>query len=497
MCPLASEDNLNSNITGLNASGGTNQAIIDVEAGKTSAPFNLTRRDSSAQLPNDPILHTRRNFPKDILLNALRNGARASLLGFSIRSGLLFLLRLLRVFKRKLALSRAIRESFFAADSARMAAFFGIFAFVWKASNNTLLNLRKSTAPDDRINGFISGALAGALACLAEKRQWRIDMSQQLLVRGMQAVFNSLAINGHFHFRHGNSLIFALATAQVMYGYVMRPSTIPSSYYKFIVTTGPIPENILVLARQQLAGKEPLDAAKVMDTVVSNGGTAKAIAETCGINGFVDFLPCGFLHPPVDSCNAQSWKTFVKVMRSILPVYATLNFVPMVVLKTRELMRKPQALIFRGFKNTVRSSMFLGVYVATFMRVACLMRVPIFRRIFRHDSRYFYWLNGFLSSAAIFIEDEKRRSELAMYVLPKGLDALYQTLYSKSWIFGIPHFEVAMFGTGMGLIIMFFQSEPQALGGIIYRLFRRIDLTIEDADSVINPSVANVAAKKV
>ncbi|KAJ3395491.1 hypothetical protein HDU80_010309 [Chytriomyces hyalinus] len=422
----------------------------------------------------------------EILANATRNALRGAVLGYSIRSGLLFLLRLMRVVKGKLPISKALLESLFGKESFRMAGFFGVFAFVWKATNNAII--RHRDGKDDHVNGFISGALAGALASLVETKQWRTDMSQQFLARGLQALFNSLSLNGHFHFRHGNSLIFALATAQVMYAYTMRPETIPPSYNKFIVTTGPIPLDVLLIVRQQLTGKIPLDPAAVIKAVVNNKGSQHCIEVASAISPMAECIPCEVLHPAIEGCNRQSFFTLMKVLKAILPVYFTLNFVPMVVLKTRELFRRPQSLLWRGVKNSMRSSLFLAAYVASFMRIACFTRdIIIKHKILPRDSRYFYWLNGFLSSWAIFLEDEKRRSELAMYVLPRGVDALYKTLYSKSLIFQIPHFEVAMFSAGLGLIICYFQTEPEALGGIISRLLRRVDLTIEDADMILKP----------
>ncbi|KAJ3198473.1 hypothetical protein HDU82_001213 [Entophlyctis luteolus] len=172
----------------------------------------VARRSSitpSANTRGSRILIERRVIPTNILANALRNSARAALLGYSIRSGLLFLLRFLKVARGRMSLVTALRESFTGMDSGRMAAFFAVFAFVWKGSLNTLAKYQSASHQHSRMNAFISGGLAGAIACLFEKRQWRIDMSQQLFVRGMQAVFNSLANNGRFHFRHGNSLIFA------------------------------------------------------------------------------------------------------------------------------------------------------------------------------------------------------------------------------------------------------------------------------------------------
>ena len=45
---------------------------------------------------------------------------------------------------------------------------------------------------------------------------------------------------------------------QVMYAYVMRPETLPASYNKFIVNTGPIDKVVLSAVRDQIRGA-PVD----------------------------------------------------------------------------------------------------------------------------------------------------------------------------------------------------------------------------------------------
>lgn len=64
-------------------------------------------------------------------------------------------------------------------DAFRFAAMFGSFSFLWKSVNNGLRIYRNK---DDRLNGLISGAVAG-LSILFEKEERRIDLAQQLLVR--------------------------------------------------------------------------------------------------------------------------------------------------------------------------------------------------------------------------------------------------------------------------------------------------------------------------
>jgi len=50
---------------------------------------------------------------------------------------------------------------------------------------------------------------------------------------------------------HGDALLFGVTSAIVMYAYVMRPNTLPPSYYKFIVRAGPIEEIALEAVRRR------------------------------------------------------------------------------------------------------------------------------------------------------------------------------------------------------------------------------------------------------
>ena len=49
---------------------------------------------------------------------------------------------------------------------------------------------------------------------------------------------------------------------QVMYAYVMRPETLPHSYWKFIVKSGPVSETVLEAVRRNNRGL-PVDVDAV------------------------------------------------------------------------------------------------------------------------------------------------------------------------------------------------------------------------------------------
>lgn len=115
------------------------------------------------------------------------------------------------------------------------------------------------------------------------------------------------------------------------------------------------------------------------------------------------------------------------------------------------------------------------------MRLACGIRNLISLRVIERDSKYYYWIVGLFSSVAILLEDKRRRPELAMYVLPRGLTALHTVLYDRNRMISIPNFEVFMFSTGMALLISHLQTEPETLSGVLGGLLKRIEKHIEDS----------------
>lgn len=55
------------------------------------------------------------------------------------------------------------------------------------------------------------------------------------------------------------SLLFILASSQIMYAYVMRPETLRESYWKFIINAGPLEGDMLGLIKAHHRGVPPLE----------------------------------------------------------------------------------------------------------------------------------------------------------------------------------------------------------------------------------------------
>lgn len=145
----------------------------------------------------------------------------------------------------------------------------------------------------------------------------------------------------------------------------------------------------------------------------------------------------------------------------------------------------PSTYLYRSAFNTLRSCSFLATFVVLFQGLVCFRqhvyaalvaaRVPSWLlAIAQH--RIYYWFcgyvlsflfqrdfaasphsstltrfpphptrpNSFSTCLALFIEDPKRRRELAMYVLPRGLECMWSTLRQKSYVPFVPGGEVLL-----------------------------------------------------
>ena len=65
------------------------------------------------------------------------------------------------------------------------------------------------------------------------------------------------------------------------------------------------------------------------------------------------------------------------------------------------------------------------------------------------------WLFGLLSGLSLFIEAKRRRAELAMYVLPKGLESAWLVARGKGLVFKTGRWgEAVLTSLAMGLVMV-------------------------------------------
>ncbi|RIB15809.1 hypothetical protein C2G38_2039098 [Gigaspora rosea] len=418
---------------------------------------------------NKKIVIRKPNTPKAIVLHAIFGGLRSYLIAHGIRGGVNFLLNLLAVYrKRKGTIVRAFTHGCFGTDAIRFGVAFGGFSFLWKLINNGLRYIRKK---DDKWNAFVAGSIAG-ISVIAEKRERRITIAQQMFVRAVQALYKSGHTREYFDIPHIGLILFALSCGQVLYAYTMRPTTIPPDFLKFMIKTARVPKEALNLNLKHVRG-ESINIDDALSIVTKGKGTKKAFEVASSLPPNPIVLPCELVHPRFDSCIYTSVERFYQVFKTIFPVYATLNVVPMFVFKINQLTKDPYTLIKKCVQNTIRSSTFLSVFVSSYQTQICIHRNLVKDIGFKSNSKYLYWLSGVIAGLAILIEHKNRRNDLTLYVVPKAAESLYKIMCQKNCIFELHRTaDVWFFSVAMGVIMACFQHEPTVLTPMTKTLLR-------------------------
>lgn len=188
----------------------------------------------------------------------------------------------------------------FRVEAIRLGLFVGSFSGIYhalcllfaylqskreKTEFNPQLNYKEKPKDDQRtrIETYFAGAIAGGVSVSFLSHDNRRTLALYSMARAFQSIFYSKEYQGVWKSmlpiiplpfslsldvhkvlqKHLDAILFIISSAQIMYSYVMCPHTLPSSYWNFIVRTGPIPAKILEAARHVAGRDYPIPLEKL------------------------------------------------------------------------------------------------------------------------------------------------------------------------------------------------------------------------------------------
>ncbi|KAH9947201.1 hypothetical protein B0H21DRAFT_822120 [Amylocystis lapponica] len=329
--------------------------------------------------------------------------------------------------------------------------------------------LRKRTR---RWYSVLAGAVAGGIAITFEKHGRRMTIAQQMFVRGLQGSFNAFSSKHGIQIPHGDVLLFSLCCAQIMYGFILRPDTLPHSYNHWIQTASRMPT-------ESIKDTTPANRAELLSRI------AQAAEGSFGL----PVAPCAAIHPWSDSCVMTEVDRFLSVFRWMLPIYGALHIIPTLLFRSKRVRAAPLRTLMRASWGSARSSAFLAVFVIIYQSAVCMKsnlyltlsalrarRARLAALLPRAVvdalvSKPSFWVLGALSGLSLFVEEKRRREELAMYVLPKGLESAWAMARGRGLVFRTGEAgEVLLTAMGMGMVMSTYQNDPQHLSGLVRRI---------------------------
>ena len=168
------------------------------------------------------------------------------------------------------------------------------------------------------------------------------------------------------------------------------------------------------------------------------------------ING--KFIGWDFIHDHTWEYEAvdRFWRVLNLAWKFYLPVHA----IPMVIFKFKMLKQQPMKFLYVMAKNTVRSCLFLSTYIAVFKYL-----LWFFKNTTGNCGKQTVGLAGFFSGFALLWEPLDRRTELALYFLPRFLETFWKWLKQNSYVVPIPYGEVMLFAFAMSVLMYWYQYE--------------------------------------
>ncbi|KAL3521365.1 hypothetical protein ACH5RR_019514 [Cinchona calisaya] len=427
----------------------------------------LQRRQRSARGLHPPCDHA----DESCVANAIGNLCQSFLLSYGVRVGIGILLRAFKLVRRQsysslLDLKQLVSEKdlIVREEACRIGLLFGGFTGSYHALRCLLRKLRKKETP---VNAILAGSVAGLSILALDDSSRRRTFALYLLARVAQCAYNSAKSKNKFHlwgshWGHGDSLLFAIACAQVMYAFVMRPESLPKSYQDFIQKTGPVAAPVYKAVRDCCRGS-PVDVASLSSYLSSTKGTS-----TLKLEEFPSIISCSIIHPDTNSCLKHNANALMDTFRKTFPLYFSLTFVPFVVLRQQKFMDSPIRTCWHAVTGAVRSTTFLSSFVGIFQAVICLHR-----KVVPKDHKLVYWFAGLMSGLSVLLEKKSRRGELALYVLPRSGESLWYILVNRHLLPDIKNAEVALFCACMGGIMYYLEHEPDTMAPFLRGLIRR------------------------
>ncbi|GMI75675.1 hypothetical protein like AT5G51150 [Hibiscus trionum] len=446
----------------------------------------LQRRQRTVASGDDPPCD---HADDSCVANAIGNLCQTFLLSYGVRVGIGILLRAFKLargqsYSSLLDLKQLVSEKdlIVREEACRIGLLFGGFTGSYHALRCLLRKLRKKETPT---NALLAGSIAGLSILSLDDSSRRRTLALYLLARLAQCTYNSAKSKNRFHlwgshWRHGDSLLFSLACAQVMYAFVMRPESLPKAYQDFIQKTGPVAAPVYKAVRETCRGG-PVNVASISAYLSS-----RRRSNNVKLEEFPSIIPCSIIHPDTNSCLTHNTKAASATFRKTFPLYFSLTFVPFVVLHLQKFMDTPARTCWLAVKGSVRSTCFLSAFVGIFQAVICGHR-----KIASKDHKLVYWVAGGLSALSVLLEKKARRSELALYVLPRAGESLWYILVNRRLLPDVKNTEVALFCACMGGIMYYLEYEPDTMAPFLRGLIRRF---LASRISNPGPSVSRTAS---
>lgn len=272
--------------------------------------------------------------------------------------------------------------------------------------------------------------------------------------------------------QHSSTLLFALSCGTIMWAWFYHPTRLPPTYNKWIASAAAVNPRLIHLLREAREGKmiygQDTGHAHVLQSMCQEYNWPLAWGDPA----VTVPIPCDVVHMGTGpNCHYHAAVRFTRAFR-----FALATNLPLQLLVKA---RNPSLKAFtRACKEAIRSSAFLGTFVGLFYYGVCLSRTRLGPRLFPYNTiTPQMWDSGLcvgtgcvLCGWSILLENERRREELALFVLPRALGTLLPREYDARVFWK----ERVVFAVSIAVVFVAVEEDRGCVRGVLGRLLYRI-----------------------
>lgn len=266
--------------------------------------------------------------------------------------------------------------------------------------------------------------------------------------------------------------IFATSCGLIMWAWIYLPERLPRAYVKWISGAAAV-DRRLVTALQRVQWGEIVygqkeDGEPLLQSMCEDYGWPLVWSDPSKTIPF----PCELVHMGTGpSCEYHAFRRFLKGFGMAAGTYGPLNL----ALQLRNPSKKG---FLRAIISSLRSSAFLGSFIALFYYGVCLARsrlgpivlgtsIPARMRI---DSGICIGSGCMLCGWSILLENAGRRKDISLFVAPRALATLLPRRYELMYQWR----ETAAFAASSAVVFACAQENPERVRGVLGKLLARV-----------------------
>ncbi|KAL0951178.1 hypothetical protein HGRIS_007909 [Hohenbuehelia grisea] len=299
-----------------------------------------------------------------------------------------------------------------------------------------------------------------------------------------------------------DALVFWACSARIMWCFFYQPDRLPRSYVKWIGSLANLDQRLILTLRaiksgtwsyicgspihKQLLTSYARDLGYPMvwgdpAALPAYGSHSRPIWKSLNVhnrNG-VGGLPCELVHGGTvrafgldASCTVSVLVRGLQAFMKAIMIYIPAHFLPVLITRPKTLLRSHH--FMSTLLGAVQSAGFLSAFVASYWAAVCFTRTVFLARLLpcvSHDfwdGPYGCIMAGCLAcGSSIWIENGRRRGEMALYVLPRAIRACLPDAWMKKGGKGVfKSIERIVFVLSFASLLTAAVHHPDSLRGL-------------------------------